>query len=113
MVVKDTADAAVDAAVRDIEIILGPFGIAFIDVGAERRAGGAQPRVKGVGVLLIGDRRVGVGTGAKPAVGRREEARVHMPRGDLPVRHTLGQGYPRCGKKTEKPRVGYKRCRTW
>src|SRR3546814_5153642 len=101
MVVENAADAAMHAAMRDIEIILGPFGIAFIDVGAERRAGGAQPRVKGVGVLLIGDRRVEVGTAAKPAFGRREEARVHMHRGDMRVRHMRDKADPR----REKARV--------
>src|SRR3546814_10383334 len=33
---------SMDAAVRNVEIIVGPFGVALIDVGSEGRAGGAD-----------------------------------------------------------------------
>src|SRR3546814_13951058 len=100
MVVKDSSDTAVDAAVRDIEIILGPFGITFIDLGAKGRAGGAQPRVKGVGVLLVRDRRGEIGAAAAPTLGRREETRVHMNRGNMRARH-IGEA-DRSGGKIDR-----------
>src|SRR3546814_14047670 len=65
---SDAAHPAVDAAVRDVEIIVGPCGVAFVDVGAEGRAGGAQPGVEIVGVLRIGNRRIEVGTAPEPAL---------------------------------------------
>src|SRR5690606_25506701 len=60
---------------------------ALVDVGAEGGAGGAQPRVERIGVLPVGDRRIEVGAAAEPALRGREEARVHMYRGNMRVRH--------------------------
>jgi hypothetical protein len=58
MVVEDAADPARDAAVGKPEIFVGPFGKAWIEGRVVGGAGGAQPRVECVGILLIGDRGI-------------------------------------------------------
>ena len=68
MVVENAADAARDAAVGQPEIFVGPFRKARIEGRVVGRAGGAQPGVERLGVLVIGDRRVEVGAAAEPAL---------------------------------------------
>ena len=67
IVVEDAADAALDAAVGKPEIFLRPFAEARIEGRVVGGAGGAQAGVEGLGVLLIGDRRIEVGAAAEPA----------------------------------------------
>ena len=67
VVVKSPANAAMDVAVRYPEIILRPFPITFIHIGAIWCAGRTETRVEVVRVFRIGNRRVKVGTTAKPA----------------------------------------------
>ena len=87
MVVENAADAARDAAVGKPEIFVGPFRKARIESRVVGGAGGAQPGVERLGVLLVGDRRVEVGAAAEPAPRRGQEARVHVHRGDVRVGH--------------------------
>ena len=87
MIVEDAADAARDVAVGKPEIFVGPFGKARIEGRIVGGAGGAQPRVEGFGVVLVGNCRVEVGAAAEPALGRGQEARVHMDRGHVRIGH--------------------------
>ena len=91
MIVENAADAAMDAAVGDEEIFLGPFAEARIISRVVGRAGGAQPRVEIGRVLLIGNRRVQIGAAAEPALRRGQEARVHVDRGHVRVGHVRDQ----------------------
>ena len=59
-----------------------------------RGAGGAQPGMEGFGVLLIGDGRVEVGAAAEPALGGRQEARVHMDGWHMRIGHVRDQADP-------------------
>ena len=56
IIVEDPADAAGDAAVGNPEIFVGPFRETRIVSRVVRSAGGAQARVEGLGVFLIGKR---------------------------------------------------------
>ena len=87
VIVEDAPDAARDAAVGEPEISVGPFREARVESRVVRGAGGAQARMKRFRILVVGDRRVEVGAAAEPAPGRRQEARVHMDRGHVRVRH--------------------------
>src|SRR5204862_4186389 len=77
MVVEDAADAARNAAVGKPEIFVGPFREARIESRVVSGAGGAQAGVEGLGVVLVGNRRVEIGAAAEPAPGRGQEARIH------------------------------------
>ena len=91
MIVENAADAARDMAVGKPEIFLRPFRKARIEGRVVRGAGGAQPGVEGLGVLGDGDRGIEVGAAAEPALRRRQEAGVHMDRGDMRVGHVRDQ----------------------
>ena len=76
-----------DAAVGQPEIFLRPFRKARIEGRIVGGAGGAQAGVEGLGVLVVGDRRVEVGAAAEPALGGGQEARVHVHGGHVRVGH--------------------------
>ena len=59
------------------EILLRPFGEARIKGRVVRGAGGAQPGVEGLRVLVVGNGRIEVGAAAEPALGRGRK-RVFM-----------------------------------
>ena len=91
MVVEDAADAAMDAAMGDEEIILRPFREARVIGLVVGGAGGAQPGVELGRVLLIGDGRVEIGAAAEPAPGGGEEAGVHVDRRHVRIGHVRDQ----------------------
>src|SRR3546814_20234077 len=113
MVVKDAAHPAMDAAVRNVEIIVGPFGVALIDVGSEGRAGGAQPGMEIVGILIAGNRRAQAGAPTTPAIPSDQEERCHMHGpglGDRPIR---AAGASRHEKTGVPPRARDSRRAIW
>src|SRR5258708_23785182 len=69
------------------EIFVCPFRITRIEGWVMRSAGGAEPRVKGLGVLVIGNRRVEVGAAAEPAPSRGQEAGVHVRGRNVRIGH--------------------------
>ena len=76
---------------RNPEIILCPFAIAFIHIGAVGRASGTQPRMKIGSILFIGDRRVQVSAAAKPAFRCHKIAGIHVDGWHMRVRHMRNQ----------------------
>ena len=91
LVEEDAADASRDAAVRQPEIFLGPFRKARVEGRVMCGARRPHPRMEGLGVLLIGDRRIEIGAAAEPAPRGRQEAGVHMHRRHMRVGHVRDQ----------------------
>src|SRR4029453_18155907 len=70
---------------RKPEIFLRPFREARIESRVMRGAGGAQPGVKGLGVLIVRDGRIEIGPAAEPSLRGCQEAGVHVNGRDMRV----------------------------
>ena len=104
MIVEDAADAAVAAPVRHEEIVVAPLRIAVPIVRPVRVARRLERRLELGGVGGDRQRRVEVGPAAEPALGRHEEARVHVDRRHVRVGH-VGDKADAGG---EEARVGFR-----
>ena len=80
IVEEDPADAAVFAAVRQIEVLVRPRLEARIAVGVKRRAGLLEAGMKRPGVGVVGHDRVEIGAAAEPRPGRLDMPGVHVRR---------------------------------
>ena len=95
IVVEHPAHAARAPPVRDVEVGLGPLGVAFVGVapGGQRAA---QRVVEMRGVVGIGDGGVEVGAAAEPPRPRRpEHARVHVDGRHVRVGHVRHEAHAR------------------
>src|SRR5689334_8972035 len=91
MVIENAPDAARNAAMGQPKILAGPLGKARIESQVMRGAGRAQPRVERLGVCGVRNCRVEVRAAPEPALRRRQEARIHMDRGNVWVGHMRDQ----------------------